>query len=274
MPFTIEDFHDLVRLVTERPEWRADLRRLVLTDELLSLPEQLAKFQLRVEDRFQELTERLTALEERTEKRFQELTERLAALEEHTEKRFQELTERLVALEERTEKRFQAVEGQIASLTMHLDALTKVVDKLVDEVGELKGESLENRYRLRASAYFSRLLRKIHVLSPEELAGVLDEAVDKGAMLESEAEDVLLADLVVRGKRREDGGDGYLVVEVSWGVGLEDVIRASRRSALLTKAGLATVPVVAGKKLTDETRQFAQQQHVRQVTDGQAISVE
>ena len=63
MPFTIEDFHDLVRLVTERPEWRADLRRLVLTDELLSLPEQLAKLQLRAEDRFQELMERLTALE-------------------------------------------------------------------------------------------------------------------------------------------------------------------------------------------------------------------
>jgi len=173
------------------------------------------------------------------------------------------------------------VEGQIAdltvqvsSLTVQVNTLTTIVDRLVDEVGELTGESLEHRYRLRASAYFSRLLRKIHVLSPEELANVLDEAIDRGALLEREAEDVLLADLVVRGKRREDGGDGYLVVEVSWGVGLEDVVRASRRSALLTKAGLTTVPVVAGKRLTDEARQLAHQQHVRQVTDGQAISVE
>lgn len=38
MPFTVQDFHDLVRLVEQYPEWRAELRRLVLTEELLSLP--------------------------------------------------------------------------------------------------------------------------------------------------------------------------------------------------------------------------------------------
>jgi len=36
MPFTADEFHDLVRLVEARPEWRVELRRLVLTDELLS----------------------------------------------------------------------------------------------------------------------------------------------------------------------------------------------------------------------------------------------
>lgn len=35
MPFTIEDIQDLIRLLGERPEWRAELRRWVLTDELL-----------------------------------------------------------------------------------------------------------------------------------------------------------------------------------------------------------------------------------------------
>jgi hypothetical protein len=38
MPFSVEEFRDLIRLLEERPEWRADLRRLVLTDELLGLP--------------------------------------------------------------------------------------------------------------------------------------------------------------------------------------------------------------------------------------------
>jgi hypothetical protein len=36
MAFSVEDFQDLIRLLQERPEWRADLRRLVLTDELLA----------------------------------------------------------------------------------------------------------------------------------------------------------------------------------------------------------------------------------------------
>lgn len=39
MSFTIDDFHDLVRLLDQRPERRAELLRLVLTDELLSLTE-------------------------------------------------------------------------------------------------------------------------------------------------------------------------------------------------------------------------------------------
>ena len=42
MLFTVEEFRDLVRILEEKPEWRAELRRLVLTEELLSLPEQVA----------------------------------------------------------------------------------------------------------------------------------------------------------------------------------------------------------------------------------------
>jgi hypothetical protein len=51
MPFTADEFHDLIRLVEAHPEWRTELRRLVLTDELLALPEQVGV-----------LTEQMTAL--------------------------------------------------------------------------------------------------------------------------------------------------------------------------------------------------------------------
>ena len=39
----IRDFHDVVRLLEEHPEWRAELRRLILSDELLALPQQMAR---------------------------------------------------------------------------------------------------------------------------------------------------------------------------------------------------------------------------------------
>ena len=55
MPFTVEEFRDLVRILEEKPEWRAELRRLVLTEELLSLPEQLAALRAETERRFQEM---------------------------------------------------------------------------------------------------------------------------------------------------------------------------------------------------------------------------
>ena len=38
MPFTVDDFEDLGRLLRERPEWQEQLRALVLTRELLDLP--------------------------------------------------------------------------------------------------------------------------------------------------------------------------------------------------------------------------------------------
>ncbi len=52
MPFTVDEFRDLVRLLEKRPKWRREIRRLVLTDELLSLPEQVASLRATTEQRF------------------------------------------------------------------------------------------------------------------------------------------------------------------------------------------------------------------------------
>ena len=45
MPFTVEDFRDLVQLLEERPQWRTEMRRLVLSDEYLAVPERIAGLQ-------------------------------------------------------------------------------------------------------------------------------------------------------------------------------------------------------------------------------------
>lgn len=39
MAFTVKDYHDLVRLLKEHPEWREELRNLLLTEEILTLPQ-------------------------------------------------------------------------------------------------------------------------------------------------------------------------------------------------------------------------------------------
>src|SRR5438309_9528553 len=56
----IRDFHDVVRLLEEHPEWRAELRRLILSDELLALPQQMA----RLTEQVSRLTEQIAALTE------------------------------------------------------------------------------------------------------------------------------------------------------------------------------------------------------------------
>jgi hypothetical protein len=255
MPFTVEEFRDLVHILEERPEWRAELRRLVLTDELLTLPQQVAELRAQTEQRFQELIE--------AQRRTEEQVATLTAAQRRTEEQVAALT---VQVTELTTAQ-QRIEGQIA-------ALTRVVRTLVDDVGELKGDNLENRYRTKVYAFFSRLIRRAHVLSADELTTLLDEALDNRTLSEAEADEIALADLVVRGKRREDGTEVYLVVEVSWGVGPKDVERAAERAALLAKLGPPALPVVAGRKITPDGKRLARTQHVWQLTDGRAVPPE
>jgi exonuclease VII small subunit len=88
MAFTVNDFHDLVRLLEEQPEWRAELRRLLLPDELLTLPalvRELAESHKRAEERLSSIEKRLEGVEnrlERVEERTGRLEEGQARLEE------------------------------------------------------------------------------------------------------------------------------------------------------------------------------------------------
>jgi len=66
MAFTVNDLRDLTQLLAIRPEWRAEMRRLVLTDELLALPDlvsELAVAQQRTEQQIADLV----AAQQRTE---------------------------------------------------------------------------------------------------------------------------------------------------------------------------------------------------------------
>lgn len=39
MAMTVEDLHDLIRILEEHPEWRSEVKRVLLGNELLQLPE-------------------------------------------------------------------------------------------------------------------------------------------------------------------------------------------------------------------------------------------
>ena len=237
----ITDFHDVVRLLEQHPEWRAELRRLVLTEELLALPDQIAELTRQVT--------RLTEAQARIEERQARIEERQARTEEwqaHTEE-----------WQTRTEAR--------------LDSLTGVVKRLSDDVGTLKGKGLETHYRLHGSPFFGSLLRRPHVLSSEELSDILDPSMDQGSLSSDEALEVRRADLVVRGTRWKDRTLVYLVVEVSWTIDLEDVERAARRSVHLAKTGLSVLPVVAGETVRPGAADRAQELKVWQMTNAALV---
>ncbi|MCS6817754.1 MAG: hypothetical protein N0A16_01325 [Blastocatellia bacterium] len=346
MSFTSAEFRDLLRLLEQHPEWREELRRVLLTEELLSLPqivrdlskaiEALAEAQRRTEERVARLEEIVAALAEaqrrteervarleeivaalaeaqrRTEERVARLEEIVAALAEaqrRTEERVAQLEERMARLEEivaalaeaqrqlaEAQRQMEArvarleevvtalsaevaalaraqqhAEQQIAILASSLDFLTKRMDAMSRDVARLKGFHLQYQYERHAPAYFRALARKIRVLSSEELSAFLEDAVEQGRLTDAEADEIIQTDIVARGRHPEEGGEVYLVIEVSWGVGLSDVERAARRALLLSQLGLRTISVVAGESVTEEAAQLAQRLNVWRVIDGRVI---
>ncbi len=202
----IKDFHDVVRLLEGHPEWRAELRRLILSDELLALPQQMAR-----------------------------------------------LTE------------------QVSRLTEQIAALTEIAQHQTADLARLKGDGLEVRYTLRGVPSLTRVVRRPRPLSQEELDALLEEAETQGLVSAAESEEITLADLVVRGTRRDTGAEVYVVTEVSWGVGIEDVQRAAKRAALLAKTGRHTLAAVAGEWVTPEAQQLAASLGVWQFTSSRVV---
>ena len=170
-------------------------------------------------------------------------------------------------------------EQQLARLTERVDALTEQVSALVqrlgtmaDQLNEVRGWALEARYRSSAPSYFAPIARRLQTLSQRELAQILERAVTEGLLSNDDADDIELADIVCRGRRRDTDSPTYLVVEVSAGVGTSNVERAARRAALLAKTGVPAVPLVAGLWMNEGAQHRAPELGVWQVSEGTAVS--
>src|SRR5262245_4642063 len=152
MAFTVQEFHDLVALLTQHPEWRAELRRLVLTEEVLALPP---------------IVRDLAEAQQRTEQQIAQLVEK--------QRRTEHQIAQLVEAQQRTEQQIAQLIQQITQLTEAQRRTERQIVRLQDDVGELKGIVLEQRYRTHAMAYFSRLLRRMHAITDDELVALLEE---------------------------------------------------------------------------------------------------
>lgn len=97
MAFTVDDFEDLYRLLSEHPDWRARLRPLILGDEFMELPARLQQIDRELSDiraSLDRLTEQVTAL-----------TVAVAQLAERAD--------RYEARADRTDGRLSNIEGQL-----------------------------------------------------------------------------------------------------------------------------------------------------------------
>ena len=112
MTFEVSDLRDLIELLAAKPEWRAQLRPMILGDEFERLPhivEELAEAQRRTEARVEELAD----AQRRTEARLQEVGEKIDALTAAVKMLSDQFTEDTGALYEvRFERKAPSLFGQ------------------------------------------------------------------------------------------------------------------------------------------------------------------
>ncbi len=274
MPFDVREYREFVELLYKHPEWRTELRQLLLTEEVLSLPRLVAE---------------LIEAQKRTEQRVEELAE----IQKHHEERLARVEERLASVEVRlagVEDRLTGVEGRVTRLEEVVAELAEAqkrteqrveelaeaqkrteqqVQRLTDRVGQMSGDLLEIKYHNKAASFFGVLIRQAQTVDFAEL-----ELMVEGKLTEEQISDLLLLDLVVRGQLRHPlSADGirpevWLAIEVSSVVDREDVERARRRAGWLRKAGLLALPLAAGGNVTVGARDAAKESGVILQVDG------
>jgi len=144
MALTLNDVRDLTQLLALHPEWRAEVRRLVLTDELLELPglvHNLAAAQLRTEAAVHDLVE----AQQRTEARL----EQLAEAQRRTEARLEQLAEAQRRTEARLE-RLEAVVQELAEAQRQMEARLQRLEAVVHDLAEAQRQMEARLQRLEA----------------------------------------------------------------------------------------------------------------------------
>jgi cell division protein FtsB len=271
--YKIETFEDLLKALKEKPEWLEELRRIILTEELIALPQRFHTF---VEHEFKPLKQKVDKIEQDVAV----LKENVAILKEDVailkkdvavlkedvavlKKDVAVLKEDVAVLKKDVavlkedvavlKKDVAVLKEDVAVLKQDVAILKHEIKVLKDDVANLKGDNFERKVREKAPAYFGRLIKRCRTMSLEDLADYLEEAVEKGIITEEEKNSALNIDVVVTGFLKTDKDKRVVLAgEVSVKVDRIDVERAYERASVIGKAlGLPAIAVVIGEEETE-----------------------
>lgn len=248
---TINTMQDLTRLLRENPEWRDEVRRELLTDELLQLPQRFAEYTEASERRFEAIDRRF----EEIDRRFEEIDRRFEAVEQE----LRELREQVAQFVESTNRRFEAIES---TLRVHSN-----------DIGELKGIGLESRLYNRGISQITTLLkvrnsRRVRVAEADdnsaEFNSAIYEAEEKGTLSEQEYLRLLDTDMIVRSARRDSSRPVYVPIEASYTISRDDIDKVKRTADAIGKVfpSAEVCPVLYYMNISDHFIQVAEYESI------------
>ena len=195
---------DLIRLLNENDEFRQAVRRHVLSDELIQLPERLAKFETRVESFIEEQRQ----FNERVNRRFDSIDKKLEEQRQFNKEQRQ-FNEEQRQFNQRMETAIGELRGKVARYVVGVHFL-----EISDGMGfQFKG--LLTRLDL-GQLIFQR--------KPAETADIP----------QNDRRSFFRADLVIE-VTDSAGAIHYIAVEASYTADQRDTSRAQRNAAILTR---------------------------------------
>ena len=219
-------FADILRALREHPDWLGELRKLILTEELLELPR-----------KFEELLKRVDRIEKRVEK----IEEDVAVLKQDV----------------------AVLKQDVAVLKQDVAVLKQDMSYWKGEFGRLKGRDLERTIRERYYAYFGKVLKGAKVISMEGLIPTIETYEDKGEITEEQKDGVLNLDLIVSGHSKSLKKDVILAVEVSYSLYEEDIERACERADVLSRVlQREVIPTVVACQIKEGTERLADERGI------------
>jgi len=146
-----------------------------------------------------------------------------------------------------------------------LKLLIKVVKRQADRLDATVGRTMEIDFRNKMPNLLWRFLKQARLVTLPEIADQLETALE-----ESQLDDIGRADALATGLI--DGKPAFVVAEISFTADSNDVRRAARWAALLRKAGLRAIPLVACDGVSDRTLRLAEKKKVRVCLCGRLLA--
>ena len=225
MTTPINSFQDILDALEGNPTLKDQLRRHVLTEELLQLPAQ-----------FFALHGDVTELKAGQA----DLQDRMGRVEGGLE---------------RVEGRLEGVEGRLDRVEGRLDRVEGRLDRVEGRLGNIEGRVGNIDGSLYEQRAVNRIIARADLLgikgaqvafsaagqARQEFYDAMSAAIRAGLISRDEYHDLTGADLIIRGRNRR-----HAAVEISLGPGEDDMDRAIRRAGILHRAtSEPAVPVVA-----------------------------
>lgn len=195
---------NLIQILQDDPVLVEELRSLLLTRELLELPQKLAEFA------------------------------------EYVNKQFEAIEKQFEAID----KQFEIINGRLSILEADVGQLKTDVSQLKIDVGYLKGKSLEtempgralSRLEYRFNISRPRLVRaSTHYPPAHDFTDAVHDASKDSILSESQRRRILDTDMIVQGRGADTGKDTYVAVESSFTIDDSDIVRANRTASALRK---------------------------------------